>query len=58
MGKTALALSIARHVALKMRQTVTELTVLFDQVFSRGANSAATPNLLAGADDEIDKLFQ
>ena len=45
-------------VRLKMRQTVTELTQLFDQVFSRGVDSASTPNILAGADDEIDKLFQ
>jgi predicted regulator of Ras-like GTPase activity (Roadblock/LC7/MglB family) len=45
-------------VRLKMRQTVTELTQLFDQVFSRAAGSASTPNILAGADDEIDKLFQ
>jgi predicted regulator of Ras-like GTPase activity (Roadblock/LC7/MglB family) len=45
-------------VRLKMRQTVIELTQLFDQVFSRAAGSAAAPNILAGADDEIDKLFQ
>jgi predicted regulator of Ras-like GTPase activity (Roadblock/LC7/MglB family) len=45
-------------VRLKMRQTVTELTQIFDQVFSRGADAASTPNILAGADDEIDKLFQ
>jgi predicted regulator of Ras-like GTPase activity (Roadblock/LC7/MglB family) len=44
-------------VRLKMRATVTELTQLFDQVFAR-ADSASAPNLLAGADDEIDKLFQ
>ena len=44
-------------VRLKMRPTVQELTQLFEQVFSRGA-SAKTPNILAGADDEIDKLFQ
>ena len=45
-------------VRLKMRQTVTELTTLFDHVFSRSADAASTPNSLAGADDEIDKLFQ
>jgi predicted regulator of Ras-like GTPase activity (Roadblock/LC7/MglB family) len=45
-------------VRLKLRQTVTELTQLFDQVFARGADSASNPNILAGADDEIDKLFQ
>ena len=44
-------------VRLKMRQTVVHLTQLFEQVFSRSA-SAKTPNILAGADDEIDKLFQ
>jgi predicted regulator of Ras-like GTPase activity (Roadblock/LC7/MglB family) len=44
-------------VRLKMKHTVEELTTLFQAVFARGA-SASTPNLLAGADDEIDKLFQ
>jgi hypothetical protein len=41
-----------------MRQTVQLLTQLFEQVFSRGAAGASAPNILAGADDEIDKLFQ
>jgi len=45
-------------VRLKMRQTVLSLTQLFEQVFARGASGAAAPNILAGADDEIDKLFQ
>lgn len=44
-------------VRLKMRQTVIHLTQLFEQVFARPAG-ASTPNILAGADDEIDKLFQ
>ena len=44
-------------VRLKMRQTVLQLTQLFDQVFSRGAR-ALDPSILAGADDEIDKLFR
>ena len=44
-------------VRLKMRQTVINLTQLFEQVFARPAG-ASTPNILAGADDEIDKLFQ
>lgn len=44
-------------VRLKMKATVTELTQLFDKVFSR-ANTQSKPNVLAGADDEIDKLFQ
>src|ERR1051325_2363870 len=45
-------------VRLKMKQTVEELTRLFEQVFARGASAGDTPNILAGADDEIDKLFQ
>ena len=45
-------------VRLKMKQTVTELSQLFDQVFSRASGAASAPNILAGADDEIDKLFQ
>ena len=44
-------------VRLKMRQTVLQLTQLFDEVLSRAA-SAAAPNILAGADDEIDRLFR
>ncbi|HEX3868480.1 MAG TPA: roadblock/LC7 domain-containing protein [Gemmatimonadaceae bacterium] len=45
-------------VRLKMRQTVAELSELFMHIFSRGAAHAAGPSLLAGADDEIDRLFQ
>lgn len=46
-------------VRLKMKQTVEELTRLFEEVFTRGASGQpAVPNILAGADDEIDKLFQ
>jgi predicted regulator of Ras-like GTPase activity (Roadblock/LC7/MglB family) len=44
-------------VRLKMKATVTELTQLFEKVFSR-ASTGNQPNVLAGADDEIDKLFQ
>lgn len=44
-------------VRLKMKNTVTELTQLFEKVFNR-AQTGTTPNVLAGADDEIDKLFQ
>ncbi len=44
-------------VRLKMKQVVEELGKLFEQVFARGA-TGQQPNLLAGADDEIDKLFQ
>ena len=46
-------------VRLKMKETVTELAKLFDEVFKRGTTGAgAKPHLLSGADDEIDKLFQ
>jgi predicted regulator of Ras-like GTPase activity (Roadblock/LC7/MglB family) len=46
-------------VRLKMRPTVQELTQLFEQMFARNASEAGTtPNILAGADDEIDKLFR
>lgn len=44
-------------VRLKMKQTVSELTQLFEKVFNRAA-TGTQPNVLAGADDEIDKLFQ
>jgi hypothetical protein len=43
---------------LKMKATVDELSKFFEEVFKRGANDASKPNILAGADDEIDKLFQ
>jgi len=46
-------------VRLKMKQTVDELAKLFAEVFQRGAaGQPSQPNILAGADDEIDKLFQ
>jgi hypothetical protein len=46
-------------VRLKMKHTVDELTKLFEQVFARPAQGqGGAPGLLAGADDEIDKLFQ
>src|SRR5213595_1468801 len=45
-------------VRLKMKQTVEELTKLFEAVFKRAAGDGAPPNILAGADDEIDELFQ
>ena len=45
-------------VRLKMKTTVDELSKLFEEVFKRAASSASQPNILAGADDEIDKLFQ
>jgi predicted regulator of Ras-like GTPase activity (Roadblock/LC7/MglB family) len=46
-------------VRLKMKEVVVELSKLFDQVFARGAaGGTQKPSVLAGADDEIDKLFQ
>jgi predicted regulator of Ras-like GTPase activity (Roadblock/LC7/MglB family) len=47
-------------VRLKMKAAVDDLTRLFEQVFLRGNadGGPATPNVLAGADDEIDRLFQ
>ncbi len=45
-------------VRLKLRQTVLELSQLFEAVFARTAAAPNAPNVLAGADDEIDKLFQ
>jgi predicted regulator of Ras-like GTPase activity (Roadblock/LC7/MglB family) len=46
-------------VRLKMKHTVDELNQLFVQVFQRAAQGGANqPGILAGADDEIDKLFQ
>lgn len=45
-------------VRLKLRQTVLELSQLFEAVFARAAAAPNAPNILAGADDEIDKLFQ
>jgi len=47
-------------VRLKMKAAVDDLTRLFEQIFLRGGadGGPATPNVLAGADDEIDRLFQ
>jgi predicted regulator of Ras-like GTPase activity (Roadblock/LC7/MglB family) len=45
-------------VRLKMKAAVDELARLFEQVFARGASGQGGTNILAGADDEIDKLFQ
>ena len=45
-------------VRLKMKQTVDELTHLFQQVFERARTAPIAAPLLAGADDEIDRLFQ
>ena len=46
-------------VRLKMKHTVDELTKLFHEVFARGAQGTVQgQGILAGAEDEIDKLFQ
>jgi predicted regulator of Ras-like GTPase activity (Roadblock/LC7/MglB family) len=48
-------------VRLKMRQTVDELTRLFEQVFARGQSTpgaGGARGVLADAEDEIDRLFQ
>jgi predicted regulator of Ras-like GTPase activity (Roadblock/LC7/MglB family) len=45
-------------VRLRMKDTVGELNRLFEQIFARVAGTVAQPSILAGADDEIDKLFQ
>lgn len=44
-------------VRLKIKDTVSELTKLFHEVFQRGKAATQQPGLLAGADDEIDQLF-
>jgi hypothetical protein len=45
-------------VRLRMKETVHELTRLFEEVFSRAASGRPQPpGLLAGAEDDIDKLF-
>lgn len=47
-------------VRLKMKHVVEELTRLFEGVFARprAGEAGGGPGLLAGADDEIDRLFQ
>ena len=46
-------------VRLRMKGAVDELTKIFEGVFARGsASTAAPPGFLAGAEDEIDRLFQ
>ena len=45
-------------VRLKMKQTVEELTRFFEEIFARQSSERVATNILAGADDEIDKLFQ
>src|SRR5579863_2838116 len=47
-------------VRVKMKLAVEDLTKLFEQVFARGQSpeGGEQPNILSGADDEIDRLFQ
>lgn len=47
-------------VRLKVKQPVEELSKLFEQMFQRARDGAGAqqPNVLSGAEDEIDKLFQ
>jgi predicted regulator of Ras-like GTPase activity (Roadblock/LC7/MglB family) len=52
-GRTTLGL-----VRLKVKTTAEELNRIFTEMFQRADEADAAPNLLAGADDEIDRLFQ
>lgn len=45
-------------VRLKVKTTVEELTRLFAAMFQRDHGQSGPPNILAGAEDEIDRLFQ
>lgn len=44
-------------VRLTAKDAVSALTRLFHDVFTRDASAPPRPGLLAGADDEIDRLF-
>ena len=44
-------------VRLRVKPTVNELAVLFNEMFSRAAQPDKKAGLLEGAEDEIDKLF-
>ena len=45
-------------VRLKVKQTVTDLTKVFEDMFGRATQGGPRPaGLLEGAEDEIDKLF-
>lgn len=52
-GRTTLGL-----VRLKTKGAVDELARVFDQAFGRVQPPTAMPGVLAGAEDEIDRLFQ
>ena len=45
-------------VRLRLRPVVEDLARLVDAMASRAAAAGAAPPILAGADDEIDRLFQ
>ena len=45
-------------VRLKVKGTVEELARLFSHMFDRANDENRGPNILQGAEDEIDKLFQ
>lgn len=45
-------------VRLKMKEVVAELSKLFEAMFARQGSGGPQKGILAGADDEIDKLFQ
>ncbi|HXY30746.1 MAG TPA: roadblock/LC7 domain-containing protein [Gemmatimonadaceae bacterium] len=45
-------------VRLKVKATVEDLGRLFAAMFSGDRDGRRTPNILAGAEDEIDRLFQ
>ena len=44
-------------VRLRVKQTVLDLSAVIDEMFSRGTQGEAEGGPLAGAEDEIDKLF-
>ena len=45
-------------VLLKVRQTVSDLSAIFDEMFKRAPGPGAErKGVLEGAEDEIDKLF-
>jgi predicted regulator of Ras-like GTPase activity (Roadblock/LC7/MglB family) len=45
-------------VRLKAKPAVGELTRLFSRILERAQTGQTAPNVLAGADDEIDRLFR
>ena len=44
-------------VRLKIKDTVNQLSRQFESMFARAAHASTASGLLAGAEDEIDKLF-